>query len=71
MYWLRGGDRNTIFLHPYASERRRMNRIKQLRREDGSVVEEEGAMKEMVTNYFINLFTSVSGIRMEELLAHP
>lgn len=48
-----------------------MNRIKQLRREDGSVVEEEGAMKEMVTNYFINLFTSVSGIRMEELLAHP
>jgi hypothetical protein len=41
-----------------------------LRWEDGSVVEEEGAMKELVTNYFLNLFSSNAGQRMEELLNH-
>lgn len=47
-----------------------MNRIRKLRREDGSVVEEEEAMKEVVTSYFINLFTSFAGHRLEELLSH-
>jgi hypothetical protein len=39
-----------------------------LRREDGSVMEEEGAMKGLVTNYFLDLFSSNAGTRMEELL---
>jgi hypothetical protein len=57
-------------IHSAASERRRMNRIKRLRKDDGSVVEEEGAMKEVVTNYFMNLFSSNAGTRMEDLLGH-
>jgi hypothetical protein len=67
--WMKEGDRNTKYFHSVASERRRVNKIKKLRREDGSVVEEEGAKKEVVTNYFINLFSSNVGTRMDELLS--
>jgi hypothetical protein len=47
-----------------------MNRIKKLRRDDGVVVEEEEAMKEVATNYFSSLFTSSTGTRMNELLQY-
>lgn len=67
--WMKGGDRNTNFFHAAASERRRKNRIRRLRREDGSVVEKDEDMKEVVTNYFLNLFTSHAGNRQDELLA--
>uniref|UniRef100_A0ACD5VK05 Uncharacterized protein n=1 Tax=Avena sativa TaxID=4498 RepID=A0ACD5VK05_AVESA len=67
--WLKGGDRNTKFFHSFASERKRMNRVKRLRRDDGVVVEEE-AMKEVATNYFTSLFTSSTCTRMNELLEH-
>jgi hypothetical protein len=33
-------------------------------------VEEKGAMKEVVTNYFMDLFSSNVGTRMDELLCH-
>jgi hypothetical protein len=66
--WMKNGDRNTKYFHSVASERKRINRIKKLRREDGSVVEEEGALKEVVTNYFLNLFSSNAGTRVDELL---
>jgi hypothetical protein len=47
-----------------------MNHIKKLRREDGVVVEEEEAMKEVASNYFSTLFTSSTGSRMNELLEY-
>jgi hypothetical protein len=65
-----GGDRNTKFFYSYASERKKVNRITKLRKEDGGVAEEEEAMREVATNYFLQLFTSSSGDRMEELLDH-
>jgi hypothetical protein len=34
--WLQEGDRNTAFFHAACSERRRMNRIGRLKKEDGS-----------------------------------
>jgi exonuclease III len=68
--WMKNGDRNTKYFHSAASERRKINRIKKLRREDGSVVEDEGAMKDVVTNYFVNLFSSNAGTRVDELLDH-
>jgi hypothetical protein len=66
---LKEGDKNTNFFHSVASERRKKNNIKKLKREDGVVVEEMGAMKEVVTNYFLNLFSSNTGTRMDELLS--
>jgi hypothetical protein len=53
-----------------ASERRKKNRIRRLKKDDGSVVENQEEMKEVVTNYFLNLFTSSTGSRVEELLGH-
>ncbi|XP_045085746.1 uncharacterized protein [Aegilops tauschii subsp. strangulata] len=70
VHWLKCGDRNTKFFHAAASERKRRNKIRRLKKEDGTVVEEEGAMKDVVTNYFLNLFTSHAGTRTEELLGH-
>jgi hypothetical protein len=68
--WMKEGDRNTKFFHSVASGRKRKNRIKALRREDGVVVEEDGEMKEVATNYFINLFSSTACTRTAELLDH-
>jgi hypothetical protein len=67
---MKGGDQNSKYFHTVATERKKMNKIKRLRREDGSVVEEEEAMREVATNYFMKLFTSHAGTRMEELLGH-
>jgi hypothetical protein len=53
-----------------ALERRKKNRIRRLKKDDGSVVENQEEMKEVVTNYFLNLFTSSTGSRVEELLGH-
>jgi hypothetical protein len=68
--WMKGGDRNTKYFHSVATERRRTNRIKMLKGANGVVVEEEEAMKEVESNYFLNLFQSSPGTRMEELLQH-
>ena len=34
-HWLEKGDRNTTFFHSFASERKKMNTVKKLRRDDG------------------------------------
>jgi hypothetical protein len=61
MHWMKDGDRNTKYFHSVATERRKMNRIKKLRREDNVVVEEEEEMKEVASNYFLNLFQASPG----------
>jgi hypothetical protein len=66
--WLQSGDKNTAFFHAFASERKKRNTIKILRREDGNWVEGEEKLKEHVENYFLNLFTSTAGPNNEELL---
>lgn len=68
--WMEKGDRNTSFFHSYASARKKKNKIKKLIREDGSVVEGESEMANLVTNYFKELFMSQAGDRLEELLVH-
>jgi hypothetical protein len=66
--WMKEGDRKKKF-HSAASERKGLNRIKKLKKDDGSVVEGEEEKKEVVTNYFINLFSSNAGSRVGELLS--
>jgi mannosylglycoprotein endo-beta-mannosidase len=40
--WMKDGDKNTKYFHSVATERRKMNKIKKLRREDGVVVRRRG-----------------------------
>jgi hypothetical protein len=55
--WLREGDRNTKFFHQRAAWRARKNRIRKLRRESGEWVHDHANMKEMVNDYFQNLYS--------------
>jgi hypothetical protein len=41
-----------------------------LKKDNGEVVEEEEAMREVAINYFSSLFTSSTGTRMNELLEY-
>ena len=65
--WMTNGDRNTKYFHMCASERKRKNRITNLKKEDGRVVSDKEEIKEAVTSYFTNLFFSTAGTRMAEL----
>lgn len=70
VHWLKNGDKNTKFFHLFASERKRRNRIKKLKREDGSEVVDAAGMLELITNYYSALFTSNAGDRVNELLQY-
>jgi hypothetical protein len=54
--WLKEGDKNTSFFHRKASNRSRKNKIKKLKLEDGSIMENNEEMKEIVTDFFKNLY---------------
>lgn len=58
--WLTKGDRNTQYFHAAASERRRINKIRRLRKEDGRVVE-GSTLKEYITNHYKSLYLSYAG----------
>jgi len=59
--WLRQGDRNTSFFHNFATKRRKKNTIKGLMDENGQRQENEIAMRNIIQNYFENIFTSEVG----------
>uniref|UniRef100_A0A8R7PKG3 Endonuclease/exonuclease/phosphatase domain-containing protein n=1 Tax=Triticum urartu TaxID=4572 RepID=A0A8R7PKG3_TRIUA len=67
--WLQKGDRNTKFFHAQASERRRINMIRSLKREDGSVVEGEEEIG-FITNYYKSLFLSSAGPLNGDIFRH-
>lgn len=53
--WLRAGNRNTSYFQAQAAQRKRMNRIVGLRRQDGSVCENEGEDKAEVQAFYQSL----------------
>jgi hypothetical protein len=55
--WLREGDRNTKYFHRQASRRHRKNRIRLLKRPDGSITVDKAEMEAMARNYFQSLFS--------------
>jgi hypothetical protein len=67
---LQNGDRNTGFFHAYASERKKTNHIKSLRREGGGVVESEEELGAYISNFYKSLFVSSAGPNNDELLQH-
>lgn len=70
VHWLQNGDRNTKYFHKHASERRKINKIKKLVKDNGSIVGAPGEIQEMVTDFYSTLFQSHAGTRHEELLQH-
>jgi hypothetical protein len=68
--WLANGDRNSAFFHAYASERKKTNRIKKLRREGGGVVESEEDLGAYISNFYKSLFLSSAGPTNDDLLRH-
>jgi exonuclease III len=67
-WWLREGDRNTRYFHAAATTRKKNNLVKELRREDGSVVEAGRELTSYVLSYFQELFTSNGGDRIDDLI---
>jgi hypothetical protein len=66
--WLQSGDRNTAYFHKYASDRRRRNKINRLQKEDGTWVVSQEQLKDHVTSYFFNLFSSTAGHDINDVL---
>jgi hypothetical protein len=56
--WLKHGDQNTAFFHRFASARRKRNFIKCLKNDAGNVLDDQGQMLNLASNYFQHLFTS-------------
>jgi hypothetical protein len=56
--WLAEGDGNTSFFHARTKERARRNKIKSLRREDGSVVTSQEGLENEAIGFYKNLFTA-------------
>jgi hypothetical protein len=68
--WLKEGDRNTSFFHRQAMWRSRKNKIRRLKRSDGSFAEAPNEMKEMVVGFFADLYTLDNELRPELVLNH-
>ncbi|CAA7045932.1 unnamed protein product [Microthlaspi erraticum] len=66
--WLKEGDRNTKFFHATTKQRRARNRIRKLKRGDGSWAETEEDIERVPTDYFQNLFTSSHPTDFDEAL---
>ena len=66
--WLKEGDRNTAFFHARATARRRTNRIKILKRADGSKCNEQKEIMRMVHDFYSNLFSSEQYPSLHEVL---
>lgn len=58
MEWLREGDLNTAVFQAKAKERARSNRIKMLRRADGSTVTQQNNLEHCTINFYRHLFTA-------------
>lgn len=58
--WLGLGDRNTMYFHMHASERRRKNTINGMFDECGFWQKDESKMVEVVESYFNKLFSSTN-----------
>ena len=56
-FWLFEGDANTRYFHASTTVGQKKNRITRLRDGGGVSLESKGALKKMMTKYFIKLFT--------------
>ncbi|KAL9664927.1 hypothetical protein QQ045_020336 [Rhodiola kirilowii] len=62
--WLKQGDKNTNFFHATASHGQKKNWISKLRDANGVMQEDQGKVREIVTDYFRDMFWSA--LRVED-----
>jgi hypothetical protein len=67
---LKHGDRNTRFFHTCCSERKRRNRITNLKKENNEIIEGQEELKQHIYDYYKSLFTSQPATNLSELLEH-
>ncbi|XP_071680546.1 uncharacterized protein [Lolium perenne] len=60
--WLKEGDRNTKYFHRQASKRNWKNKIRSLRRTDGSFTHDKEEMEAMATSFYQNLYTRYDNV---------
>jgi hypothetical protein len=68
--WLKGGDRKTRFFHMQAKWRSRKNKIKKLKRADGSWCDAPNKLKSMAWDFFVDLFTADPEVCPRRVLCH-
>lgn len=66
--WHQNGDRNTHFLHAWASHRRRINTIKKIKDGDGRDWTKPEDISKVFINFYKNLFTTDNTVGIEECL---
>ena len=65
--WFQSGDKNTTFFHAKASAKQKRNFIEGLLDANEVWQEDENKIKEIVMDYYTNLFTSSNPSNFEEL----
>jgi hypothetical protein len=68
--WLKDGDCNTALFQAKSRERARSNKIKSLRRDDGSIATKQEELEEVAVSFYRNLFTAQAEIDVEAVLQH-
>lgn len=61
--WLREGDKNTEYFQAKAKARARTNKIKRLRRQDGSWTSEQMELEQMAAQFYQNLFMAQENLQ--------
>ncbi|XP_074337078.1 uncharacterized protein LOC141674256 [Apium graveolens] len=56
--WLQSGDKNTKYFHASCNVRRRTNHIQKLKDTDGSWVDWQTNLQQLITRYYQDLFTA-------------
>lgn len=68
--WLKEGDRNTGFFQAKARARGRTNRIRVLKREDGSEATEQWELEQLAIDFYQQLFAAQEQLEPERVCRH-
>jgi hypothetical protein len=66
--WLKYRDRNTTYFHRQAQWMARKNKIKKLKKADGTWCETPREMKQMVVQYFADLYSAEQVVQLNRVL---
>lgn len=58
--WLAVGDKNTSYFYASTKSRRAKNRVSVIENSEGNPVYEKGKIVKVISDYFLNIFTSTS-----------